>query len=129
MHVEDAGAAGLLLRVERGRFETHLLRVEEVPVLVHIVVVRVEALLAQVAEVVLGDVTLGAVVEDEVLLHTALPAGCLTYIVSMRKVNTGWRGRGNWIHKGRINVTRRSVAQQCVDNLACDGKDARRSVF
>ena len=118
----------MLLRVERGRLETHLLRVEEVPVLVHFVVVRVEALLAQVAEVVLGDVALGAVVEDEVLLHTALPAGCLAYTVSIRKVNTGWRGRGNWIHKGGINVTRRSVAQ-CVDNLACDGKDARRSVF
>ena len=86
MHVEDPGAAtttGLLLLVDRGRFETNLLRVEEVPVLVHVVVVRVEALLAQVAEVVLGDVALSAIVEDEVLLHIALPAGCLTYTVSM----------------------------------------------
>ena len=56
MHVKDPGAAtaaGLLLLVDRGRFETNLLGVEEVPVLVHVVVVRVEALLAQVAEVVL----------------------------------------------------------------------------
>ena len=86
MHVEDPGAAtaaGLLLLVDRGRFETNLLRVEEVPVLVHVVVVRVEALLAQVAEVVLGDVAFSAIVEDEVLLHIALPAGCLTYTVSM----------------------------------------------
>ena len=72
----------MLLLVDGGRFEAHLLRVEEVPVLVHVVVVSIQALLAQVAKVVLRDVALGAIVEDQILFHAALTAGCLTYILS-----------------------------------------------
>ena len=39
---------------------------------------RVQALLAQIAEVVLGDVALGSIVEDQVLLHAVRAASCLT---------------------------------------------------
>ena len=87
MHVEDTcRAVGsyanlrhlLLLLVSRCQFEAHLLGVEEVPVLVDVIVIRVEPLLAQVAEVVLGNMTFGAIIQDEVLFQAALTASCLT---------------------------------------------------
>ena len=66
MHVEDTRTHSslLLLQVSCCHFESHLLGVEKVPVLVHVVVIRVEPLLTQIAEVVLGDVALGAIVQD-----------------------------------------------------------------
>ena len=79
MYVEDTGAAAFL-SFDCSRLETHLFRVEEVPVLVHVVVVRIQALLAEIAEVVLCDVALGAIIQNQVLLHAALTAGRFAYI-------------------------------------------------
>ena len=60
--------------------EADLPRVDEVPALVLVVVVSVQSLLAQVAEVVRGNVGLRAVVGHHISLrHGAMPITCFTY--------------------------------------------------
>ena len=59
--------------------EAHLARVNEVPSLVLLVPVRVEPLLAQVAEVVVGDVGLGPIVWHHVFLEACSSVCSLSY--------------------------------------------------
>ena len=78
MHIDDAFGQRGVPCTALG--EAHLARINEVPALILVVVLGLEPLLAEVAEVVGGDVRLGAVVRHDVLLEGALTTACLTYI-------------------------------------------------
>ena len=71
MHIDDA--LGELGVARRALCESYLACVDEVPALILVVVLRLESLLAQVAEIVGGNVRLSAIVRHDVFLEGALP--------------------------------------------------------
>lgn len=79
MHIDDVLCVLLRLVASPALCEAHLSCVDEVPAFVLVVVVRVQTLLAEVAEVVSGHVRLRPVVGHNVALERTLPASCLAY--------------------------------------------------